>query len=113
MPKIALVGGSRSFSRLKAERPAMLLEGSEERDWRGLPPLCDRMLRRATDNLEFRLFSTIMTLGTPRDVTLQELRSTHSSPPMKPLRKRGAASLSIERMSVRQRRCAIDTTMAP
>jgi hypothetical protein len=26
------------------------------------------------DGLELRLFSTIMTLGTPRDVTLQELR---------------------------------------
>src|SRR5262249_30034442 len=26
------------------------------------------------DDLEFRLFSTIMTLGTPQDVTLQELR---------------------------------------
>jgi MmyB-like transcription regulator ligand binding domain len=27
-----------------------------------------------TDALELRLFSTIMTLGTPQDVTLQELR---------------------------------------
>jgi len=26
------------------------------------------------DDIELRLFSTIMTLGTPRDVTLQELR---------------------------------------
>jgi hypothetical protein len=26
------------------------------------------------DDLELRIFSTIMTLGTPRDVTLQELR---------------------------------------
>ena len=26
------------------------------------------------DGLEIRLFSTIMTLGTPQDVTLQELR---------------------------------------
>ena len=27
-----------------------------------------------TETFELRLFSTIMTLGTPRDVTLQELR---------------------------------------
>jgi hypothetical protein len=41
------------------------------------PPLAGDLLlpihiRRG--NLELRLFSTIMTLGTPRDVTLQELR---------------------------------------
>ena len=27
-----------------------------------------------TDDIELRLFSTIMTLGTPQDITLQELR---------------------------------------
>jgi hypothetical protein len=27
-----------------------------------------------TDDLELRVFSTIMTLGTPQDVTLHELR---------------------------------------
>jgi hypothetical protein len=31
-------------------------------------------VRFRTGDLELRLFSTIMTLGTPKDVTLQELR---------------------------------------
>jgi transcriptional regulator with XRE-family HTH domain len=44
----------------------------------GLTPLrtADLLLpvHLRTDGLELRMFSTIMTLGTPRDVTLQELR---------------------------------------
>ena len=62
---------------------ALLLE--ELRGYAGIPRPADRVphvrpsdlllpvqIRR--DELELRLFTTIMTLGTPHDVTLQELR---------------------------------------
>ena len=62
---------------------ALLLE--ELRGYAGLPQPADRVphvrpsdlllpvhIRR--DQLELRLFTAIMTLGTPHDVTLQELR---------------------------------------
>lgn len=37
-------------------------------------PFSPRPIHIRKDGLELRIFSTIMTLGTPRDVTLQELR---------------------------------------
>jgi transcriptional regulator with XRE-family HTH domain len=74
----------REFAQPTAEaRGAKLLE--EIRSYGEVPPRADRVsqirpgdlllpvhIRRG--DLELRLFSTIMTLGTPHDVTLQELR---------------------------------------
>jgi len=60
----ALLAELRDHAGLSVQRPAAQLRATEI-----LLPIHIRK-----DEFEFRLFSTIMTLGTPHDVTLQELR---------------------------------------
>ena len=62
---VALLGELRGYAgALKSERPSQSLRAADL--------LLPVHIRR--DDIELRLFSTIMTVGTPQDVTLQELR---------------------------------------
>ena len=60
----ALLAELRGYGGLSSQRPSASLSAADL-----LLPIHVRM-----NGIEFRLFSTIMTLGTPQDITLQELR---------------------------------------